>query len=172
MAEFRINEPFEMDGFTLVARMESDDSHGAPWEEEDGHGPVSEWTTRDKSPGELVLAEDRSSKRYYDFAEAVRIAKRDGWDAPPYGGTVGEQAARAARADFEYLRRWCAGDLQYVGIVVSISKNGHMLDKHAASLWGIESESDAAFISETIADLAAEAVECGRNVVEAICDCA
>ena len=85
-----------------------------------GHGPVSEWTTRAKQLGERVLVEDRrGAKRYYDFAEAVRIAKRDGWDAPPLGeGTKGQRAARAAEADFNRLRGWCNGDWEYVGIVV------------------------------------------------------
>lgn len=71
-------------GFTLTAQIEHDSYHGAPWEECDGHGPVSEWTTRAKLPGELVLASDRQSKRYYDFADACRIARRDGWGFMPH----------------------------------------------------------------------------------------
>jgi hypothetical protein len=63
---FRVNVPF-------------DEVMGAPWKEHDGHGPVSEWTTRDKRPGELVLSTDGTHKRYYDAAEANRVAKRDGW---------------------------------------------------------------------------------------------
>jgi hypothetical protein len=30
----------ERDGLTYTATAEHDDHHGAPWEEEDGHGPV------------------------------------------------------------------------------------------------------------------------------------
>jgi hypothetical protein len=71
-------------GFTLTARIEPDHYHGTPWEECDGHGPVSEWTTRDKAPGELVLCEDRGSRRFYDYAEACRIARRDGWGFMPH----------------------------------------------------------------------------------------
>lgn len=56
-----------------------DEDMGAPWEEHDGHGPVSDWTTRDKRPGEWVLASERGSKRYYDAQEANRIAEQDGW---------------------------------------------------------------------------------------------
>lgn len=69
----------EVDGFTATATLHFDGDHGAPWEEECGHGPVSDWTRRDKLPGEFVLNEDRGSKRFYDFAGAVKIARRDGW---------------------------------------------------------------------------------------------
>src|SRR5687768_10976075 len=104
-------------GYELIARIEHDDCQETPWDRECGHGPVTEWTTRAKQPGERVLVEDHGSSRYYDFAEAVRIAKRDGWDAPPYGqGTKGQRATRAAEADFNRLRRWCNGDWEYVGV--------------------------------------------------------
>ncbi|MCW0163722.1 hypothetical protein OIV56_13400 [Burkholderia pseudomallei] len=70
-----------IDGTTYRFRInvENDDGKGAPWDEEDGHGPVSDWTTRDKRPSEWVLSSDHGSKRFYDVAEANRIAKRDGW---------------------------------------------------------------------------------------------
>lgn len=69
--------------FTIRATIEHDSDTGAPWSEHDGHGPVSEWTTRAKRPGELVLCTSRGRKRYYDFAEACRIARRDGWGWMP-----------------------------------------------------------------------------------------
>jgi len=79
----------------IRATIEHDDSHGAPWIEDDGHGPVSDWTMRVKLPGELVLSGDGRascgtdhSKRYYDFAEACRIARRDGWGPSPYSDAV------------------------------------------------------------------------------------
>lgn len=73
--------------YTLTATTEYDNSHGAPWQECDGHGPVSEWTTRDKLPGELVLCSDHGCKHYYDYAEACRAARAEGWGflpAPQY----------------------------------------------------------------------------------------
>lgn len=78
-----MDDTFEVDGVTFRVRTEYDDCHGAPWDEEDGHGPVSDWTSRGKLPGELVLCEDRGKRRYYDFAEACRIARRDGWGFLP-----------------------------------------------------------------------------------------
>ena len=77
-------ETIEHNGRTYRVEIEPDYDHGAPWEEEDGHGPVSEWTSRAKLPGEVIIAKDRGSYRYYDFAGACRIARRDGWDAKPY----------------------------------------------------------------------------------------
>jgi hypothetical protein len=81
---------WSQDGFTLTARIERDNDHGAPWDEECGHGPVSDWERRDKLPGELVLCEDRTSKRFYDFAEACRIARREDWGFLP-GKLITEQ---------------------------------------------------------------------------------
>ncbi|MDP5500313.1 hypothetical protein P3775_18370 [Pseudomonas aeruginosa] len=65
--------------FVFAVDFEDDYDAGAPWEMAEGHGPVSDWENRDKRPGELVLNSDRGAKRFYDFAEACRIAKRDGW---------------------------------------------------------------------------------------------
>lgn len=162
----------DVDGLTIIARIERDDSSDAPWDREDGHGPVSKWTTRDKQPGERVLHSDRGSHRYYDFAEAVKIAKRDGWDCAPYGqGTPGERAARAAERDFENLKAWCNDEWHYVGIVLSVECDGITLDYHAASLWGIECNypgSDNLYLTEVANELLDEAVEVGRAAVEKI----
>ena len=110
----------------------------APWDREDGHGPVSDWTSRDKRPGEMVLCSDRRMKRYYDFAEAVKIARRDGWDTKPYGTRKpGERAHTAAMADYNYLRQYIAQDWHYCGIVVTLLDADGEPDVNA-SLWGIE----------------------------------
>ncbi len=110
---------FELEGRTFHVEVIGEDGCGAPWEEYDCHGPVSDWTRRNKKAGEWVLCEDRSAKRYYDFSEAMRMAKRDGWDSPPYKiGTSGERAVRAVAADFEYLRQWCTGQWMYVTLHV------------------------------------------------------
>lgn len=74
---------FIRNGHEYEMRVEPDRNHGAPWDEEDGHGTVSNWTRRSKAAGELVLCEDRGYFRYYDFAESCRIARRDGWGFLP-----------------------------------------------------------------------------------------
>ena len=82
----------EVDGNRFAYRTEHDADTGAPWDEHDGHGPVSGWkhhafgqgTKPPKRAGELILLWDCGSYRTYDFAEACRIARRDGWGVAPY----------------------------------------------------------------------------------------
>jgi hypothetical protein len=126
-------------GLTAHIRTERDDDHEAPWEDGDGRGIVSNWTTRDKRPGERVLSSDGRSKRFYDYAATIEIAKRDGWDAPPYKtGTKDQQAARAVEADFEFCRSWCADEWEYIGVIVTLTDGtGRKVGKD--SIWGIES---------------------------------
>lgn len=143
---------------TMSFRVEwfYDHDSDAPWDREDVHGPVSDWTTRDKKPGEMVLCADRRSKRFYDFAEAVKIARRDGWDTAPYKWpSDGARAHAAAMADFDYLRRWCNDDWHYCGIVVTLLNADGEPDSVDASLWGIESDSPD-YHDEVIGDLIAE----------------
>src|SRR5690606_36343176 len=101
-----------VNGLTFSVNLEYDDCHGAPWEECDGHGPVSDWTSRNKLPGERILNRDRGMYRYYDVAEATRIAKRDSWGIGPDAHatlaarlgrepTAGEIAAAAVESDFQ-----------------------------------------------------------------------
>ncbi len=126
-------------------RFEDDNDVGAPWENSDGHGVVSEWTTRDKRAGELVLNSERHSKRYYDFAESCRIALRDGWDAMPYNDgteTKRQQAAKAARADYEYLRAWCNDEWRYVGVIVTLLDDEGEETEVSDSLWCVETLKD------------------------------
>lgn len=155
-------------GFEITAHLEHDGDHGAPWETCDFHGPVSDWTHCAKSPGQRILVTDRDARRYYDIAEATRIARRDGWDAPPIGeGTAGQRAARAVEADFRYLKAWCDDEWYYVGVVLSVSRNGIMLERHAASLWGIESTSGD-YLTDVANELVAEALDVSRAQIAAL----
>ena len=147
---------FDHNGRAYAAKLEHDDCHGAPWGEEDGHGEVSDWTRRDKAPGEMVLSEDRGSKRFYDYAGACAKALVEGWDAPPYKtGTRREQAARAALADYNCLRRWCDGQWSYVGVIVAPVCDccDEIQERAAVSLWGIESDAGD-YLAEVARDLA------------------
>lgn len=148
-------DTFAFEGFTFKARIQHDQDHGAPWREEDGHGPISDWTTRDKAPGELIVSEDRGARRFYDFAAAVRIARADGWNSAPFTGTRGQRAARAARADFERMRDWCADRWHYIGVIVqAIDEDGAEIGQ-PASLWGIESDAGE-YLAEVAHELAAD----------------
>lgn len=158
------------DGFTVRATIHNDDSGIIPWEEYDGHGIVSEWTTRAKRPGERVLVADRHSRRYYDIQESMTIARRDGWsDGNPVDGEpAGARAAKAVEADFQRLRAWCNNEWCYVGIVLSIYRGDVCLDDHAASLWCIESDAGEYLVS-VANELLDEAVERGREVLSTLC---
>ena len=82
----------EFEGFALRVEVERDQEyHSAPWDEYDGNGIISEWTHRDKAPGERVLVSDRygGAKRYYDIEGTMKRALEEGWDAPPYGACAG-----------------------------------------------------------------------------------
>lgn len=128
-------------GHRFTVEVEPDDSMQEPWKEHDGHGPVSEWTSRNKAPGERVLISDRGRRHlFYDYAAAVRIARKDGWgDARKLASALGrepssgELAAWAADEDFKYLRAWCRDEWRWVGVIVK-------LGKHSESLWGIDGD--------------------------------
>jgi hypothetical protein len=85
-------------GRAFTVTVDRDDDMGAPWEEHDGHGPVSDWTTRDKRPGEMILnTEGRGrSRRYYDFAAACRQARAEGWGWLPGDLTTTRDPVSAA----------------------------------------------------------------------------
>ena len=150
-------DTFRHNGHSFKVTMPYDDIGEAPWEREDGHGPVSEWTRRDKRPSELVLRQDGGSYRYYDFAAAVALAKRDGWNAEPYSDTEthGQRAHKAAMADFSRLRAWCNDQWQYVGVVVDLLDDDGNEIGEQDSLWGVESDSPD-YIEETARDCADE----------------
>ena len=128
----------------------------APWDREDGHGPVSNWTSDPKAPGQMVLCTDRRMKLYYNFAEAVKLARTDGWNTAPFNWpTDGARAHAAALADFDYLRRFCNDQWHYCGIVVTLLDADGEPDSVDASLWGIESEGDD-YHEEIISELITE----------------
>lgn len=109
----------------------------------------------------MILATDHGARRFYDFAEAVKIARRDGWDTPPYKtGTAGERAHRAAMADFNHLRRWCADLWQWVWVRVSLlDPDGREIASD--SIGGVESEGEywrelAAEMANTLKEAQAE----------------
>ena len=117
------------------------DDYEAPWEANDGHGDVSEWTSRDKKPGEVVLCKARNFKRYYDMQGAIQKAKTEDWscDSVLPTDTRGQKAVKAAQADFEYLRAWCSADWWYCCLhVVMLDGDGEELQGYDEYLGRIE----------------------------------
>lgn len=162
----RDGHEFERDGHRFRVNFRDDDDTTAPWKREDGHGPVSDWRRHafgmgskpPKAPGEMILWWDHGMYCTYDFAAAVRQAKAEGWDAPPYGeGTRGQRAHRAAMADFNRLREWCAGRWSYVGIEVTLLDDFGDDMGESESLWGAESDADE-YLAEVANELADEII--------------
>lgn len=120
------------------------DAHdmGAPWDNEEGHGPVTGWTRREKRPDELVLNSNRGDKRYYNFKDACAIALRDGWGCKGLDGTETkrQKAAKAAMADFHHLRAWCNDEWSYVGVEVTLLDSEGNPTEVSENVWGIESQ--------------------------------
>lgn len=162
-------------GRTFVIAILQDDDASPPWERSEGHGTVTDWTTRDKEPGELVLNEDGRSKRYYDFAAACATARKE-WGLSPDNlaeletrlgrkATAREIASEAARRDFDFLRAWCNDEWHYVGVVLFEIPRGEIVtnpesfadkepfaETNSAALWGIESCADE-YIQSVIMEL-------------------
>lgn len=138
----------------LYAKVKTpyDEDIGPPWKEHDGHGPVTDWLSREKHPGERVLHSDRCSRRYYDFAEAMVIAKRDGWglgkdDLAELERKLGRKPTRkqiieaAVERDYEYLRGWCNDEWHWIGVIVTLyDADGKKLGSD--SLWGVDDATD------------------------------
>lgn len=130
-------DTIERHGVTYEIEWIADDCADAPWENSDCHGPVSDWERRSKRPNEMILNTDRGFSRFYDFQEAMRIAKRDRWNCAKNG----EELQEAVFQDYKYLKDWCDDKWFYCGIVVTRCDTGE-----SDSLWGIESEGDHSWV--------------------------
>ena len=162
---------------TFVIVFRRDDTMGEPWNVNDGHGVVSEYTTRDKAPGEVEIARDRGGKRFYHVQESIQIAKRDSWGLSPDDlatlatekgrePSKGEIAATAVANDCERMRRWCNDQWEWIGVCLveldpdAIEYPENVADDQgrdlAAALWGIESDSEPAYLESVAYELLSE----------------
>lgn len=150
-----------LNGREYTVETENDEDMGAPWENQDGCGIVSDWTTRGKRAGELVLNTNRGSKRFYDYAATLKIAARDDWgvsaevlqDEENKKGrklTPREVTALSVMRDYEYLHAWCNDEWNYICIVVTAP------DGEIESLCGMESDSDDEYLQSVADELAAQ----------------
>jgi len=135
--------------WTIKITLESDDCCGKPWQEQCGHGDVSEWVRRDKRPSERLLYSDTCGKLFYDFAGAVETAKHQGWGCDLVKlekelgrkPTKGEIAVQAVESDFELLRRWCEGDWFYGVLCVRlVAEDGDIIETEY--LGGVSSDGE------------------------------
>lgn len=173
----KIETPRDAHGRFFRATIEQDTDMGAPWEEHDGHGTVRKSKDgRDKAPGERPLNQANRNEYtfFYDWQGAIKTAKEE-WGCPHstlesrlgIHRTVGEQAACAVQADFDFLRGYFNDDWTWVGIVVSLHQEleGELIElhPHLASLWGMDSLN----VNDYLTGVANELLEEARELPEA-----
>lgn len=131
-------------------RADFDLDSGPPWENSDGHGPVSDWTTRSPRPGEWILAKDGQSVRYYDAGEATDTARRERWNS----AETPEQVQAAVFADFQYLQQWCRSEWQYISLSGAwyTPSGEHFMQ----STSGLETSDDGKYLLDVVRELIAE----------------
>ena len=69
------------------------------------------------------------------------------------------------------IKQWCNDEWFYVGVVISVSKNGVAILDNAASLWGVECNFNSKanrYLSTVAKELESEAVELAMAQVEHI----
>lgn len=146
------DDTFERGGRTFTVEFWHDECMGPPWKEIDGHGPVREERAsrgNGKRSGERVLHKDGDYLWLYDWQEATRIAKRDGWgisreDRIAFAWkhwrcpTNKEVVRMAVQRDFDYLRRWCNDEWHWQTVVVRCDDELH--GKIDRSLGGVASD--------------------------------
>lgn len=118
-------------GYSVRVHVDYDQDMGPPWDNSDGHGPVRVDLKENKAPGERILGQAGARDQWYlyDFAEAVKIARRDGWGDGDGGRlTGGAKAAHAAEADYAFLRGWCNDQWHYLVVGVEVSRNGAVIE--------------------------------------------
>lgn len=113
-----------------------------PWEECDCYGTVSNWERRDKYPGEVIIASDRGSYRFFDLAGLVAELRHD--------GMTGEEADKAARATCARMKAWCNDEWGYLWASVKVNS----ID-YEESLGMIESD----YAAEPLEDMLEQAKE-------------
>jgi hypothetical protein len=97
---------------------------------------------------------------YYDFKATIKLAARDSWGVSPedieaYTATHGKAPtakqirAMAVEADFEYLRKYLAGDVAWYSICVTRVDSGE-----CEYLGGILCEGDDAYMMDCARELA------------------
>ena len=88
---------FEHRGRTFTMAIEHDAGLGEPWKEHDGHGIVSEWTTRSPEEGE------REAEREHDPADQHECRLRLRCEPAQAGERECEQRDRRQG---QHLRQW------------------------------------------------------------------
>ena len=109
-------ETLTQHGKTYRVEWVYDHDAGAPWDNSDCHGIVSDWETRDKRPGELILNQNGRSKRFYDFAASVKKHALKVGTLPP---TTGKPRANKPTLQQWQILNTCADGAMTTGTIAA-----------------------------------------------------
>ena len=135
------SEIIKFNGRDFKVSLYYDNDMGAPWVEDDGHGAIREIRPpSEKRPGEIIVNDGRGNYWAYNFQDAIKTAKADGWCC----AKTGPEIVEAVQADMDYLRGWLRGDWHYCGISVQLldSEGEPIGGEFDHALWGVESNGD------------------------------
>lgn len=168
-------------GADFVAEVEPDYDMGFPWQDSAGHGAVREAAAprysnhrgaTGKHPGEACLHNTGRTVWLYDFQEAVKTARADGWGSAGCrpGMTAGQTAAQAAKDGMEYCRDWLKGARWYVFAQVwALDAQGGKIGESNA-MGGIESGDSAqarGYLRDTLQEMAGEILYAQQRAAQA-----
>lgn len=155
-----MSDNIEVKGIKFNVSFDYDDIIEYPWDCCEGHGPVRRSSRphrdgqSDKRPGEVPMNSPGRNEYqfYYDWKEAIKIAKRDGWNTEPFDAP--NKAERAVKANFDYLCGFVNNDWQYVIVTVENVETGE-----SESVGMVETYKDyhleyAKEMAESMADIA------------------
>lgn len=156
---------FLPNGWKIKVEIEYDRDSGPPDKEGDGHGETyrkAGYNYPDEHEREWELWSGHYEWLIYDFKASMKKALKEDWDAPPYKtGSKQEQALRAVKADYEFLRRYYNDDWWYVGMIVTLlDEDDNELGQD--SCWGFDSGS-MDYITEQVRDWAARLIKSERK---------
>jgi hypothetical protein len=144
-------------GITFQVETMRAEGHGAPWEEDDGRGIVTDWLYYPDDPNLRKLGNEGrdGNARYFDVAATRAKAKADGWGLSdedraklPKRATKAQILDAIVEGEYRFLNGWCSDEWEYIGVIVSLPGTG--ID---ASLWGIESNAGD-YLQEVARELA------------------
>jgi len=96
-------------------------------------------------------------------------------DAPGFIGAGPNHRKRFADAQAQaeaVMQSWRDDEWFYCGIILSVAKEGIVLDDHGASLWGVEANypgSDNSYLTVVANELLPDALDAGRAAVARLC---
>lgn len=96
-------------------------------------------------------------------------------DAPGFIGAGPNHRERFAQAQARaeaVVAAWRKDEWFYCGIVLAVAREGVTLERHAASLWGIEAnypDSDNAYLTDVAGELLPEAIAAGHATLARLC---